>query len=45
MNCEKVPSIIELDSFDGDYFKYEDAVYLVYKQTFENHQFFLMVNL
>ena len=40
MNCEKVPSIIELDSFDGDYFKYEDAVYLVYKQTFENHQFF-----
>lgn len=41
MSCEKIPNLIELDTFDGDYFQYEEAVYASYKDTFENHKFYM----
>lgn len=27
MECPEIPELIELDSYNGDYSKYEDAVY------------------
>lgn len=27
MGCEKIPDLIELDTYNGDYFQYEEAVY------------------
>ena len=41
MGCKKIPDLIELDTFDGDYFQYEEAVYASYKETFENHKFYM----
>ena len=41
MVCAIIPEIIELESFGGDYEKYEDAVYATYKRTFENQKFYL----
>ncbi len=40
MKCDTIPEIIELDNFDGNYEKYEEAVYLSYKTTFEGQEFF-----
>ena len=40
MCCEHIPPIIELDSYNGDYEAYEDAIYAAYQTTFENHKFF-----
>ncbi len=40
MGCDKIPTIIEMDSFDGDYEKYEEAVYNIYKETFEKQKFY-----
>lgn len=37
MQCKTIPNLIELDSYDGDYEQYENAVY---KITFENNQFY-----
>ena len=40
MKCDDIPKIIELDFFDGDYEKYEEAVYEAYKKSFEEHEFY-----
>jgi hypothetical protein len=40
MACDKVPKIIELDDYGGEYQPYEDAVYNVYQESFESKQFF-----
>lgn len=40
MQCKTIPNLIELDSYDGDYEQYENAVYNAYKITFENNQFY-----
>lgn len=39
MSCGNIPEIIELDQYDGDYAKYEEAVYCKYQETFENDKF------
>lgn len=39
MQCKKIPEIIELDTYNGDYQLYEDAVYNLYKTTFEQNSF------
>lgn len=39
MSCKKIPDLIELDSFGGDYEQYEEAVYSLYKTTFEEKSF------
>lgn len=41
MSCDSVPEIIALDSYDGNYQAYEEAVYEAYKRTFEDHTFFI----
>lgn len=40
MICEKIPPIIELDSYDGNYEEYENAIYSAYESTFENNKFY-----
>lgn len=39
MSCKKIPDLIELDLFGGDYEQYEEAVYSLYKTTFEEKSF------
>lgn len=39
MNCN-IPDIIELSSFDGDYGKYEEAVYSLFCKDFNNQDLF-----
>lgn len=41
MNCDKIPALVELSTYDGDYSKYEEAVYALYDETFQNHKFYL----
>ena len=40
MSCNHIPNIIELDSYNGDYQKYEDAVYKVFEDTFADKQYY-----
>ena len=40
MQCDKIPEIIKLEQYGGDYEQYEEAVYSLYKRTFENDKFF-----
>ncbi len=39
MNCHKIPKLIELDSYNGDYSLYENAVYNAYQTTYGSLQF------
>lgn len=39
MACDKIPDIIELDTYNGDYEKYEEIIYSVYLETFEWEKF------
>lgn len=38
--CEKLPAIIELNDYDGDYLKYESVVYETFYNTFECKKFY-----
>jgi len=40
MNCTTIPPIIELDSYNGNYAEYENAIYNAYQSSFEDHRFF-----
>ena len=42
MTCTSIPNLIELENYGGNYSEYEAAVYNLYFETFESHQFSLL---
>ncbi len=40
MQCKKIPELICLDTYNGNYFEYEAAVYSQYEETYENKKFY-----
>jgi hypothetical protein len=40
MSCEKIPELLLLQDHNGDYEKYEVAVYAAYNETFSSKQFY-----
>lgn len=39
MGCNKIPALIEINDYDGDYAVYEQKVYEIYDNTFGKHEY------